>query len=151
MGLATDTMQGKWYDEVFYRLFLVFADAYHKWRDSSTRTPVVVKIINAAEAEFKDAYHTFYYGFLKDSPFVTDANLAGMGVPPRYSCEHHRIGIPKTFPVFDIYHSSFCVMGIEYRDSEKTGRGKPYGMHGAEIVWAILDAPPTHIGELTNS
>jgi hypothetical protein len=40
---------------------------------------------------------------------------------------------------------------ITYRDEGSKRRGKPAGVHGIEVRWAILDTPPVHISELAHS
>jgi hypothetical protein len=40
---------------------------------------------------------------------------------------------------------------IHYRDEKSEHRGKPAGVHGIEVRWAILDQPPLDIKELVNS
>jgi hypothetical protein len=37
------------------------------------------------------------------------------------------------------------------RDEKSEHRGKPKGVHGIEVRWAILDHPPEDIKELVNS
>jgi hypothetical protein len=40
---------------------------------------------------------------------------------------------------------------IHFRSFEKKGKGKPYGVHGAEISWALLEYPPVNLSDLTNT
>ena len=40
---------------------------------------------------------------------------------------------------------------MSFFDSANEARAKPAGQHGAEILWAILDAPPAHLGDLVHS
>jgi hypothetical protein len=43
------------------------------------------------------------------------------------------------------------VVKIAFSDAESEGRAKPYGVHGAEFIYGILDTPPTQWNELTLS
>jgi hypothetical protein len=40
---------------------------------------------------------------------------------------------------------------IYYKDEKSGRRGKPVGVHGIEVRWAVMDRPPASIKELTNS
>lgn len=40
---------------------------------------------------------------------------------------------------------------IHFWDNVTKKRGKPHGVHGAEIRWALLDRPPASVEELTKS
>jgi hypothetical protein len=58
---------------------------------------------------------------------------------------------PETYPEADVDTSIIRQVRIHFWDSETKKRGKPYGVHGAEIRWAILDHTPVSVKELVNS
>jgi hypothetical protein len=58
---------------------------------------------------------------------------------------------PSTVPELSVSAGLPRQIVVAYRDKGSTHRGKPEGIHGIEIRWALLDKPPTNIKELTNS
>ncbi|MDR1865339.1 MAG: hypothetical protein LBR08_07185 [Bacteroidales bacterium] len=40
---------------------------------------------------------------------------------------------------------------LYFRDYGSEKRGKPYGIHGAEVRWGIRDAPPADVDDLIRS
>jgi hypothetical protein len=61
------------------------------------------------------------------------------------------VKVPTTSPRLIIDTGTRRRLIIFYRDEKSTRRGKPKGVHGIEIRWAILDHVPTGIEELINS
>jgi hypothetical protein len=61
------------------------------------------------------------------------------------------VPVPTTSPRLIIDTGTRRRLLIFYRDEKSTRRGKPKGVHGIEIRWAILDHVPTGIEELINS
>jgi hypothetical protein len=58
---------------------------------------------------------------------------------------------PTSFPEADTDTSVIRQVIIHFWDSLTKKRGKPHGVHGAEIRWAILDHVPLSVKELINS
>ncbi|MDR1072637.1 MAG: hypothetical protein LBL45_03040 [Treponema sp.] len=58
---------------------------------------------------------------------------------------------PTTFPEAEPDTSIIRQVTIHFWDSGTKKRGKPHGVHGAEIRWAILDHAPASVKELANS
>jgi hypothetical protein len=58
---------------------------------------------------------------------------------------------PTTYPEAEADTSVIRQVTIRFWDSGTKKRGKPYGVHGAEIRWAILDHVPASVKELVNS
>jgi hypothetical protein len=58
---------------------------------------------------------------------------------------------PLSFPEAEADTSVIRQLIIHFWDSITKKRGKPHGVHGAEIRWAILDHVPASVNELTNS
>jgi hypothetical protein len=61
------------------------------------------------------------------------------------------VSAPASFPEADVITSIIRQLTIIFWDSITKKRAKPYGVHGAEILWAILDHEPASIKELVNS
>jgi hypothetical protein len=60
-------------------------------------------------------------------------------------------GEPESYPEAEADTSVMRQVTIRFWDSATKKRGKPHGVHGAEIRWAILDHEPASGNELTNS
>ncbi|MDR1351902.1 MAG: hypothetical protein LBK05_01365 [Treponema sp.] len=58
---------------------------------------------------------------------------------------------PTTYPEAEADTSVIRQVTIRFWDSLTKKRGKPHGVHGAEIRWAILDHAPASVKELVNS
>jgi hypothetical protein len=60
-------------------------------------------------------------------------------------------GEPETYPEAEPDTSIIRQVRINFWDSATKTRGKPHGVHGAEIRWAVLDHAPAAVEELSNS
>ncbi|MDR2552400.1 MAG: hypothetical protein LBD31_04435 [Treponema sp.] len=60
-------------------------------------------------------------------------------------------GEPESFPEAEPDTSIIRQLTIHFWDSATKKRGKPHGVHGAEIRWALLDHAPVSVDELINS
>ncbi|MDR0636498.1 MAG: hypothetical protein LBF87_05400 [Treponema sp.] len=60
-------------------------------------------------------------------------------------------GEPESYPEAEPDTSALRQVTINFWDSATKKRGKPHGIHGAEIRWSILDHTPASVDELTNS
>jgi hypothetical protein len=88
---------------------------------------------------------------LKSDPLVMPSDLEAMGiVTGKGGGGIHHPAI-ATRPDFGVDSSMIRHLKVRYRDQDATSRAKPHGVHGVEIRWAILDAPPKDISELINS
>jgi hypothetical protein len=150
-GFADDTPLGEWFVDSFDVAYTVFITAYKAWENPALRTHVITaKLINAEKA-FKPVYRQLYKGVLRENPLVTDADLIAMGLPERSSGGHTPTPVPQTSPEAEIRLPEPAVVEIHFRDEGSVHRGKPAGVHGAEIAWAVLDTPPEKWSQLTNS
>jgi hypothetical protein len=151
MGLGPTTEQGKWIDLVFLISQLAFADDYILWKDPTRCTPAIIQKIKLSEKVFKANLRTIYSGFFVQSPLVTNEDLVSMGLKARSGGGRTPVPVPTTYPALTITHPSYGVVGVSFKDSESASRGKPFGVHGIEILWGILTSPPTTHADLTNS
>jgi hypothetical protein len=151
MGFTAETPQAAWLDGEFTESFQAFEGAFEEWKDDTQRTKLIIERLKTAESNFRLHYRKLYTGFLKDSPLVSDEDLVGMGLPPR-TTGRTPAPVATTYPDFDVDSGTIRRLIINFYDQgEKKSKAKPNGQHGAEIRWAILDAPPTSINDLVNS
>jgi hypothetical protein len=151
MGFDPMTPQGQWLDNKAMPVWQAFNTAFNNWLDPSERTQS--KTIKLAEAEeaFKPEYRKLYTGLLKDNPLVTDDDLNHMGLPTR-SSGRHPAPVATEAPDADVDTSTIGRLIIHFFEKGSNHKkGKPAGQHGAEIRWAILDAPTVRWDELIHS
>jgi hypothetical protein len=82
---------------------------------------------------------------------VTDEDRVNLGltIPDTTSTSPHE---PGTMPLVTQLNSSVIMrISLHYKDSMSLSRAKPAGVHGVEIRWSILDAPPVTTADLINS
>ncbi|MDR3184369.1 MAG: hypothetical protein LBT49_03085 [Prevotellaceae bacterium] len=151
MGFAITTPQGAWIDGVFHPKYFAFITAFNDWRNPATRTPIKTEDLLAAEGPFKDMYRQLYTGFLRNSPFVTDSDLVAMGLPERHTGGGKPAPAPTTYVEVTVTPVGPGVIDLHFRDKDSDHKSKPAGVHGAEIVWAILDDPPAGWEALAHS
>jgi hypothetical protein len=59
---------------------------------------------------------------------------------------------PTTFPVADrIDTATLRQLTIHFRDNGSNHKAKPKGVHGCEIRWSLLEAPPVSVEDLAHS
>jgi hypothetical protein len=152
MGLAPTTPQGRWIDEEFYPQLCHFSEVFLDWGNPAQRTLAMTERLRSAEKTFKPAYRQFYISYLKPNPQVTNEDLVDMSLPKRTHREGYRYAtMPGNFPQASIVLPDPAIVEFHFRDAGSTHKAKPAGVHGAEIRWAILDAPTKEWSELTHS
>jgi hypothetical protein len=151
IGFPADSPPGIWLDTVFKPSYTACNTAYEDWKDKWSRTPLKTIALRAAEKVFKPNYREAYR-LLKGNPLVTDEDLETMMLPKRPDGTRHEAPVATTHPASRALTTELRQITIEfYEDEGMLSRAKPDGQHGAEIRWAILPAPPTHIRELIES
>jgi hypothetical protein len=103
-----------------------------------------------AEAVSK-AVRNFVNANLRYNEAVTDEDRVNLGlnVPDP---EPTPLPDPKTMPtVYRIDSSVIMRISLYFKDTNSESRAKPDGIQGAEIVYAILDAPPVTTEDLIHS
>ncbi|MDR3133992.1 MAG: hypothetical protein LBU42_08255 [Prevotellaceae bacterium] len=152
MGFAADTPLGIWFDTVFSPAFTTYNSLYAVWNNESTRTKLIDADFREAEVALKALYRHLYKGFLKDNPLVTNSDLIAMGLPERSSGGGGKHPVPTSTVVVDkVVLPSPGVVDIHFRDSGSDKKAKPFGVHGAELVFAVSDTPITDHNDLLNS
>jgi hypothetical protein len=81
---------------------------------------------------------------------VSDNDRRAMGIAI-HDTTHTPVKPPKLYPEFMIDSSIIRCLIILFWDLGSKSKAKPYGVHGAEIRWAILDHPPASVEELVHS
>ncbi|MDR2764841.1 MAG: hypothetical protein LBB90_07405 [Tannerella sp.] len=140
-----------WYNGEFTPGYTRFKTAYETFENPAERTPAKTAALKSAQNDFARVYRQLYNGYMKSNPLVTDEDLVEAGLPKRHTGGHIPAPIPKGVIAATADTSKPGILGFHYRDRGATGIAKPYGVHGAELVWEILDQPPADWSELTHS
>jgi hypothetical protein len=96
------------------------------------------------------AFRVYVQAYLVQNPAVSDEDRVAMGIPV-YKTTKSKRPLPETVPELEVDTGTPRRHKVHYRDKGSGRRGKPEGVAGIEIRWAILDHYPAHINELTNS
>jgi hypothetical protein len=83
-------------------------------------------------------------------PPVTNEDRDKTGVP-NHKEGHTPVPVPTTSAALIVDTGTIRRLIIHYKDEKSGRRGKPAGVHGIEVRWAILDHPPMSIAELIHS
>jgi hypothetical protein len=100
----------------------------------------------AATTAMRDFAHTG----LRHNKLMRDEDRLLYGIRPS-DRTHTPDSEPGSFPEAEGDTSIPRRVTIHFWDSASGKRGKPHGVHGAEIRWAVLDHPPASIDELIHS
>jgi hypothetical protein len=102
-------------------------------------------------AAISKAIRIFVNANLRYNELVTDEDrkLLGLTIPDDEPTPETE---PATIPVVDFIDTTLLRRIILHiKDMNGKSRAKPRGVHGVEIVWAILDASPSSIDDLIHS
>ena len=128
-----------------------FDEKYATAQATATRTQSSILAKNNAIEALKEAVRKFVREYLAFNHLVTDEDRTNMGLPV-YKKGHTPVPVPATYPVFTIDSSIIRTLKIFFRDAmDEARRGKPFGVHGAEIRWSISDAPIVNPDDLPHS
>jgi hypothetical protein len=112
-------------------------------------TPVDTAEKTRLRAVSEKILRNFVNRFLRYDP-VTDEDRDNMGIPNK-KAGHSPVAVPRTSPVLLLDTGTRRRVIIRYKDENSTRRGKPKGVRGIEVRWALLDKPPSDIEELIHS
>jgi hypothetical protein len=125
--------------------FLTARTAYEK--DNSSRNRLIKdEAKQAAKAAMRDFANTS----IRHNKLMQEEDKRNYGIhtpDPTPS----PVTAPTSFPEAKADTSVIRLVGIHFWDSVTKKRGKPHGVHGAEIRWAVLDRPPVSVAELAHS
>jgi hypothetical protein len=124
-------------------------DKYQTYLPAATRTPLITFEKNEARKALEKDLRLLVKN-LQSNPRVSADNLLALGIalPDQTKTP---VPPPTTYPDFTTDSSMIRRLTVHFRDHGSTSAAKPKGVHGAEIRWAILDAPPTGVAALVNS
>lgn len=125
-----------------------FAALYAK-ADSPAKTTVIVAEKNAARKTLEGVIRTLA-GFRLKNPVITDAQRIALGLHVR-DATPTTIPVPATCPKLGIAVVDFRRLKASFHDQGSRSKAKPYGVNGAVIIYAVLDAPPADHSALTRS
>jgi hypothetical protein len=96
------------------------------------------------------AFRVYVQGYLARNPAITNEDRVAMGIPV-YKTSKSQRPLPETVPELEVDTGTPRLHKVYYRDRGSERRGKPDGVLGIEIRWAILDHYPKSVEELFNS
>jgi hypothetical protein len=120
-----------------------------KQADSPAKNSIVVAEKNAARKTLEGIIRTLA-GFRLKNPIITDAERIAMGLHV-HDATPSTIPAPHTRPELDIDVLDFRRLKVIFHDQGSDSKSKPYGVNGAVIIFAVLDAPPADHSALTRS
>ncbi|MDR3238103.1 MAG: hypothetical protein LBT84_06340, partial [Spirochaetia bacterium] len=105
---------------------------------------------NDARAALKSALREFVKAYLLYNPALSNADreLIGLHV---HSTKPTPTPAPSTFPEYDIDTSILNRLSVHIWNVRNKRKGKPDGVHGAEIAWEVRTTPPSKAEDLANS
>jgi hypothetical protein len=121
--------------------------------DPATRTKGVVKEKNDVRKDLKHTVRQFVKQYLANNPAVTNKDRDDMGLPI-YKSGRTPAPVPAKKPDFTLEAAGGSRLDVHYHahdEEQGTRNAKPFGVHGVEIAWAILDTPPTSYTDLVHS
>ncbi|EIP99713.1 hypothetical protein OpiT1DRAFT_04241 [Opitutaceae bacterium TAV1] len=125
-------------------------EAWAHASNPATRTAANVLLKNEARKDFEAAIRAFVKSYLAYSPAVTDADRVNLGLPV-HKTTHTPAPVPETSPRVRILMPEIRRLLLEFYDEEHPGGAKPFRVHGAEVIYSILDAPPASLAQLVRT
>jgi hypothetical protein len=140
-----------WVNNVFKPAQQTYANAFLAWQNEAERTPAKITTLQNTRTALIPLYQELY-AMLKGLPTVSDTDLQEMDLPKRPAGgSHPPMPVPTTNPVISIDISTIRQLTLHYVDSGTGKRGKPHGVQGAVIRWALLPETPVDIDLLLNT
>ncbi|WP_043588009.1 hypothetical protein [Geminisphaera colitermitum] len=133
-----ESLQGQW------------TDAWLTASAPATRTSVAVEAKSWARSNYEAEIRAVVRQYITYNDQASDADRISLGLPIHKE-SRTPAPVPTTYPDYTIDTSVIRQLTIYFHDQNKTNKAKPAGTHGAEILWAIRDTPPTSIEDLTRS
>jgi hypothetical protein len=128
----------------------VYEAKYAISEDSATRTSPHVLARQEARKDYQLALREFFSGYVIYNPAVTDEDRRTMGLTV-HDTKPTPMPPPGTEPAATYNTPSPGIVDIGFRDKDEKGHAKPYGIHGAETAWGVLDVVPVDWSELPHS
>ena len=119
----------------------------------ATRTKAAVQAKNNARKAFEKRLRQVIKEYLTYNHALTDEDRDDLGLPI-YKTTRTPVPPPTGKADFTIepLGGSRLVIHFHAHDEERErANAKPFGVRGVEIIWAVLDVPPTSYNELAHS
>ena len=125
--------------------FLTAKSAYEDDNSSKNRLAK-----DEAKEEAKQVMRDFANTSIRYNPLMKPEDRLVYGIRP---ADHSSTpaGSPQSYPEAEPDTSVIRQVTINFWDSATKKRGKPHGIHGAEVRLVILDHAPESVDEITNS
>jgi hypothetical protein len=124
---------------------------YQLASDPATRTKAIIEKKNEARDNLVQFIRELVRQHLTYNDAVTNADRDNLGLPI-HKTTHTPVPVPTDYPGHEVDTHilrqliiRFFVLGGKHTSA------KPFGVHGVELLWAILAAPPTRLSDLTHS
>jgi hypothetical protein len=117
--------------------------------DSPAKNSIITAKKNAAARKLIAGIRALA-GFKLKNPAVTPAQRVSLGLRARDATVSVSPA-PSTRPEFKIVVRDVRRLKFSFRDMGAAGHARPYGMSGALIAYAVLEAPPASVDALTGS
>ncbi|MDR0753951.1 MAG: hypothetical protein LBF04_01010 [Prevotellaceae bacterium] len=121
----------------------------HAQADSPAKNSIIVTEKNAARKALEAKIRSLV-GFRLKNPVITDAERIAMGLHVRDTTPTP-VPVPTSRPEIDLDVLDVRRLKVVFHDMGSKSKAKPYGVNGAVIVYAVLNAPPADVGALTRS
>jgi hypothetical protein len=131
-------------------LLLAYTAAYEKCQNPN-RGKIDILEKDEARKVLEKEIRAYCGAYLRLNPQISDAERESMGLPV-YDTTRTPSTPPTTFPMADkIDTGTLRQVTVHFRDNGSHHKAKPQKVHGCEIRWNLLDAPPASIEALTHS
>jgi hypothetical protein len=125
-----------------------YMTAYEAYTEENSTKKRLIK--DEARTAAKRGMRDFANYFMRCNKLMNDGDRLVYGIRPA-GWTQTAAGEPQSFPAAALDTAGIRQVKIRFWDHGTSRRGKPPGVHGAEIRWAILDHVPSSELELTNS
>jgi hypothetical protein len=131
----------------------VFAQDLEVAEEPTTHTKVTVQEKNDARKALETDLRQAIAEYLTHNHLLTDGDRQLLGLPV-HKTTRTPVPVPTEKPDFTITPLGGSRLSVHYHahDEEREAKNaKPFGVHGVEIAWAVLGAPPASYSDLAHS
>ncbi|MDR2139069.1 MAG: hypothetical protein LBP50_05940 [Tannerella sp.] len=150
IGFGPATPLGAWYGTTYSPGLTAYNTAYQIWDTPATSTRLALDNLKDAEHVFFPVYREFY-GTVKASPLVTNAQLEAMGFPPRSSGGHSPHPVDGTFIDLILKPLGSMALSVGFVNRDTGSSFVPYYLTGAVIYYAVGETPVSDQNALPHS
>lgn len=139
-----------WINNVFKPAQTTYVNAFLAWQNDADRTPAKITTLHTAREELVPLYRELNR-MLRGLPTVSDTDLQKMALPKRPAGSRTPAPVPTSFPVVSVDIGTIRRLVFHFTDSVTGKRGRPRGVAGAVVRWAMLSEAPRGVEDLLNS